>query len=107
MICFSVKSAKEITRSGWVLLPSFWIKSLAKILPWIAYPVESFGFACVKHDPPPPLPGGVRGGLGKEPGLFDQLDDGQANEFQCVHGSLPPFLLSSLASAPTPSTAAA
>ena len=82
-------------------------RSLSKILRRVAYPVEPFGFMFVQHDPPPALPGGVRGGLGKEPGLFDRLDDGQANEFQCVHGALPPFPLKWLAAAPTPSIAAA
>ena len=39
----------------------------------------------VQHALPPPLLDGKRDSLGKEAGLFDQLDDCQANELQCVH----------------------
>ena len=45
--------------------------------------------------PPPPVPDGIRDRLGQEPDLFDQLDEGQADEFKDVHkaGSLPPLLV--------------
>ena len=39
----------------------------------------------IPHDLAPPLLDGIRDRLGKEPDLFDQLDDGQPNELQCVH----------------------
>jgi len=39
----------------------------------------------VPRDLPPPLLDGIRDRLGKEPDLFEQLEDGQANELQGVH----------------------
>jgi hypothetical protein len=62
------------------------LKSLPKILRRVAYPVEPLGFMFVQNDLPPSLLDGIRDCLGKQAGLFDQLEDGQANEFQCVHG---------------------
>jgi hypothetical protein len=34
---------------------------------------------------PPPLLHCIRDGLGKQAGLFDPLDESQANQFQCLH----------------------
>jgi hypothetical protein len=59
--------------------------SLPKILGRVAYPVESFGFMLIEHDLLPPLPGRIRDDLWQQEGLFEQLDDGKANEFQCMH----------------------
>src|SRR6266516_4767478 len=61
------------------------LESLAKILRRVAYPVEPFGIKSVQNVLPPPLLDGNRDRLGKQPGLFDQLDDCQANELQSVH----------------------
>jgi len=55
------------------------LKSLPKVLQRVAYPVEPFGFMFVQHDLPPSLLDGIRDRLGKQPDLFDQLEDGQAN----------------------------
>lgn len=51
------------------------------------YPVEPFGFKFVSRHPLPFLPDGIRDGSGKEPDLFEQLDDGQTNEFQIFHSN--------------------
>ncbi len=55
-------------------------KSLSTILRRVAYPVEPFDFKFVQNALPPPLLGGNRERLGKQPDLFDQLEEGQANE---------------------------
>jgi hypothetical protein len=55
------------------------------ILRWVAYPVKPLGFKFVSNQPPPPLLDRIRDRLGKRPSLFDELDDGQANELQCIH----------------------
>jgi len=60
--------------------------SLSTILRRVADPVKSFGFKFVQHGLAPPLLDSIRDRSGKEPGLFGQFDDGQANEFQYVHG---------------------
>jgi hypothetical protein len=60
-------------------------KSFPEILGRVAYPVEPFGFMFVPLDPLPPMLDGITDRLGKQPDLFDQLDDGQANELQDVH----------------------
>ena len=39
----------------------------------------------VQNNLPSSLVDGIRDGLGKQPDLFDQLDEGQANELQGVH----------------------
>ena len=64
-------------------------KSLPEIFRWVAYPIEPFGFKFALSDLPPPLFDGNRDRLGKQPGLFEQVDDDQENEFQCVHS---PFI---------------
>ena len=51
-----------------------------KILRRVADPVEPLGFMFVPRDLPPSLLGGIRERLGKAPDLFDQLEEGQANE---------------------------
>jgi hypothetical protein len=61
------------------------LKSLPKILQRIAYPVEPLGFKFVPNNPRPSLLDGIRDRLWKGPNLFDQLEDGQANELQGVH----------------------
>jgi hypothetical protein len=63
-------------------------KSLSKIFRRVAYPVEPFGFTFVQDSLPPSLPGGMRDRFGKRPSLPDQLNEGQANLFQCVHGPI-------------------
>ena len=65
-----------------MVLPGFEMKSLPKILPRIAYPIEPFGFVFVEHNLPPPLLESMGGSLWKQTGLFDQPEDGQANDFQ-------------------------
>jgi hypothetical protein len=65
--------------------PGLESKSLPEILRRVAYPVEPFGFMFVQHELLAPLLGGIRNGLGKQAGLFEQSDDGQANELQYVH----------------------
>src|SRR5437867_10450713 len=71
-------------------------KSLPKILRRVAYPVEPFGFKSVQNGPPLPLLGGNRDRMGEQPRLFDQLDDCQANELQCVHRRMQQFSLNQL-----------
>jgi hypothetical protein len=68
------------------------LKCLPKILRRVAYPIEPFGFKVVPNVLPPPLLDGNHDRLGKQPGLFDQLEDRQANEFQCVHNDMFIFL---------------
>lgn len=67
------------------LSASMRIRSLAQILRRVADPVEPFGFKFVPNHLLPSLPDGIRDSLGKRPGLFGQVDDGQANEFQRMH----------------------
>ena len=76
-------------------------RSLPTILRRVAYPVEPFGFKFVQNDLPAPLLDGIDGRLGKQPGLFDDADDGHANEFQCVHKLMSRFSLKSAQSAAT------
>jgi hypothetical protein len=59
--------------------------SLPKVLPRVAYPVEPLGLMFVPRDLLPPSPEGTHDRLREQPGLLDQLDDGQANELQRVH----------------------
>jgi len=56
------------------------LKSLPKILRRVAYPVEPLSFKFVQNDLPLSLLDGIRDRLGKQPDLFDQLEEGQANE---------------------------
>jgi hypothetical protein len=42
----------------------------------------------VQDSLPPLLLDGIRNGLGKQAGLFDQSDEGQVNELQWVHKSV-------------------
>ena len=58
---------------------------LSTILRRVAYPVEPFDFAFIQDDLLPPLPDGRRNGLGKQPELFDEVDDRQENWFQFIH----------------------
>src|SRR5947208_14413292 len=76
---------------GFLIVPEQGSKSLPNILRRVAYPVEPFGFKSVQNGPPPPLLGGNRDRLGEQPRLFDQLDDCQANELQCVHRRMQQF----------------
>ena len=55
---------------------------LSTILRRVADPVEPFRFTFVHNDLLPPLLDSIGDRLGKQPGLFGQLDDGQADEFQ-------------------------
>ena len=68
---------------------------LPTILRRVADPVEPFGFKFVQNDLLPPLLDGIRDSLGKQPGLFDHADDGQANKLQCVHRPIQQFSLNS------------
>jgi hypothetical protein len=54
-------------------------QSLPRILRRVANPVEPLGFKFVSNHPPSSLLDGVSDSLGKRAGLFDQLEDGQAN----------------------------
>jgi len=65
--------------------PGIGASSLPAIFRRVAYPVEPFDFLFVQHDLPLPLVDSLRDRLGKQPDLFGQLDDGQANELQRVH----------------------
>jgi hypothetical protein len=53
---------------------------LSKVLRWVANAVEPFSFEFVPGDSLPSLLDGHRERLGKQPDLFDQLNDSQANE---------------------------
>jgi hypothetical protein len=61
------------------------VQLLSEIFIRVAYPVEAFGFKFVSNDPLSFLPGGLCDGSGKEPDLFGQLNNGQADEFQNFH----------------------
>jgi hypothetical protein len=61
---------------------------LSTILRRVADSVEPFGFTFVQNDLPLSLLDGIRDRLGKQPGLFGQLDDGQVNKFQYVHATV-------------------
>lgn len=75
--------------------PGLGINSLPSILRRIADPVEPFGFTFVKNELQPPLLDGIGERLGKQPDLFDQLDEGQANKLQWVHRPMQQFSLNS------------
>ncbi|MFZ0825855.1 MAG: hypothetical protein WAO02_00385 [Verrucomicrobiia bacterium] len=62
------------------------IKSPPEILRRVADPVEPFSFMFVPNNPLAPELDGIRDRLRNEPDLFDQLKQGQANEFQGLHG---------------------
>lgn len=51
-------------------------QSLSEILVGVANPVEPFCFMLIQDGLPPPLLNGIRKGLRKQKGLFDQLDQG-------------------------------
>ena len=55
------------------------------ILRQVAYPVEPFRLELVPRELPPPLLKGERNRLWQQPGLFDQLNDGQADQFEYIH----------------------
>jgi len=61
------------------------LRSSALILRRVAEPVESFGFKFLQSDLPPPLLDGKPDRLGKLRGLFDQMEEGPADELQGVH----------------------
>lgn len=63
------------------------INSFAQILGRIADPVEPFSFTFVPHDLQLSPLDGVGDGLGKPPDLFGQLDEGQIDLLECVHGN--------------------
>jgi hypothetical protein len=56
-------------------------QSLSQIFIRVAYPIQPFGFKFVANRPPPFLPDDIRNGSGKEPDLFEQLDDSETDEF--------------------------
>jgi hypothetical protein len=85
-------SWRFIVLDGGLIVPrACGLKSLSKILRRVANPVEPLNFMFVQHDLPSPFPDGIRDRLGKQPRLFNQLDDGQANKLQYVHGPLKQF----------------
>jgi hypothetical protein len=61
-------------------------ESFANVFRRVADPVEPFGFLLVKNELSPPLLTGIGERSGKQPGLFDQVNEGQTNELQRVHG---------------------
>src|ERR1044072_8262873 len=70
-------------------LSAFWIRmfnahSFPNVFRRVADPVEPFGFKLVKNELPPPLLTGIGERPGKQPGLFDQVDESQTNELQRV-----------------------
>jgi len=68
---------------------------LSTILRRVADSVEPFGFTFVQNGLPPPLLDGICNSLGKQPALFGQLDDGQANALQYVHRPMQKFSFNS------------
>jgi hypothetical protein len=48
----------------------------------VAYSIEPFDFKSVQSHLLPPQPERRRDRLGKQPGLFNELADAQANEFK-------------------------
>jgi hypothetical protein len=54
--------------------------SPSSILRRIPYPVEPFHLELVPRKSQPPLLKGERGGLRQPPGLFDQLNNSQADK---------------------------
>jgi len=68
-----------------LIVPEHESESLPEIFRRIAYPVEPFGFKLVQNGLSPPLLDGIYEGLGKQPGLFDQVDYCQANDLQGAH----------------------
>jgi hypothetical protein len=61
------------------------VQSLSQIFFRVAYPVEPLSFKFVLNHPPPPLFESICDGPGKEPDLFEQLDDCQTDEFKSFH----------------------
>lgn len=55
------------------------------ILRRVPYPVEPFDFELPLRELPSPLLKGEPCGFWKQPGLFEQVDDGQAYELKYVH----------------------
>ena len=60
-------------------------ESLPTILRRVAYPIEPFRFEFVPDDLSPPVLAGIGERSGKQPGLFNQVDDCQANDLQRSH----------------------
>jgi hypothetical protein len=65
--------------------PASAIKLLPAILQGIANPVEPFSFKFFQNHLPLSLLDGVRDGLGKLAGLFEQFHDREANGFDRFH----------------------
>jgi hypothetical protein len=60
-------------------------QSLSQVFVRVAYPVEPFGFRFVSNHSQPFLPCRSGNGLGQAPDLFEQLDDGEADDSQSFH----------------------
>ena len=58
------------------------LHSPASILRRVAYPVEPFGLRLLPRQLPPPLLQGERDCLWQQPGLFDQVNERQADQFK-------------------------
>lgn len=58
---------------------------LSKILRWIAYPVEPFSFGFFLNGLSPSALDGDADGLGKAPGLLDDVRDGAVNDLSYLH----------------------
>ena len=61
--------------------------SPASILRRVAYPVEPFRLELVPREFSPPLLKGQRDRLWQRPDLLGQVNDGQADQFKCIHNS--------------------
>ena len=59
--------------------------ALPKVLGGVAYPVEPFRFKFVQNDLSPPILAGICERSGKQPCPLEQMEDCQANAFQCSH----------------------
>lgn len=57
------------------------VQSLSEIFIRVADAVEAFGFLFFVSQRLAFLPDRIRDGYGKEPDLFEQLDDGETDEF--------------------------
>ena len=59
--------------------------SLAKVFRRMAQPVEPFNFKLVQSDTLALLLEGIGDGLGKQPSLFGQASQGQADKLKRIH----------------------
>jgi hypothetical protein len=82
---------KEGGRQFAGLRPIYTLRLLAKILGWVANPVESFGLEYVEVELALPSSEGVRKGMGKQPGSLEQANRGLEDEPRHLdHSFIPP-----------------